>query len=249
MNRRLGLAVLVIAMLVAACGRQVTGLNQPSGIPAGKMLIRVSVAGVLDFTNYKYVIVFNTSGNGNEPYSNAYQSGFLNYSYALIFAGPTGLVSSQLLQYYLLPGTTSGLGTYNIIIPVQSLNFVQNDNGKGNEFQVTFNRLLLDQPSPTGGSATSAPGASPTPSPGSSATPVELPTTAAQESWNINFIVTDQNGVPVDSMGIAGAQDVSFNLSVNTTQAINTTYTKPIGSTVPSSTNAQLTGYTIINSP
>jgi len=249
MVRRLGFwAVLVIAMVVAACGRQVTGLNQPSGIPSGEMLIRVRVAGTLDFTNFKYVIVFNTSGNGNEPYPNAFQTGFLNYSYSLIFAGPSGLATTQLLQYYLLPGTSSGLGYTSISIPVQSLNFVANDNGLGNEFQVIFNRLLLNQPSPTG-SATTVPTAGPSPSPGSSATPSVQATTAAQETWNINFIVTDVNGVPVDSMGVNGVQDTTFNLPVDTTQPQNLSYTKPSGSTVPQSINAQLAGYTLINSP
>ena len=174
----------------------------------------------------------------------------------MIFAGPGGAAAAtQLLQYYLLPGTTSGLGTYNIIIPVQSLQFQQNFNGSSNQFQVEFNRLLLDQPSPTGSStvASPSPSSSPiagaSPSPAGSETPLTLATSAAQQTWNINFIVTDANGVPVDSMGAGGATDTSYSLAVNTTQSQTINYTKPLGAVVPSNPNAQLAGFTLINSP
>jgi hypothetical protein len=250
-------------MVVAACGRQVTGLNTPGGgsIPSGTMLIRVNVAGTLDFTNYKYLIVFNTSGSGGEPYPQAYVNGFQNYSYALLFAGPTGSIgysapTPQLLQYYLNPGTTSGLQTYNVIIPAQSLQFVANSNGNGNQFQVEFNRLLLNQPSVTataGPVASGSPAASPSPgtssAPAGSPTPVPLATTAAQQTWNINFIVTDATGVPVDSMGTGGATDTSYSLQVNTAQAVTINYTKPSGAVIPSNPNSQLTGFTLINAP
>jgi hypothetical protein len=263
MNRRLGFAVLVIAMVVAACGRQVTGLNTPNGgsIASGTMLIRVNVAGTLDFNNYKYLIVFNTSGTGGEPLPQAYANGFQNYSYSLLFAAPTGSQGvqaplAQLLQYYLNPGTTSGLQTYNVIIPVQSLQFTPNENGLGSQFQVQFERQLLDQPSVTGSAAPAgSPVASPSPSPGTtaapkaSATPAALPTNASQVNWYINFIVTDSSGVPVDSMGTGGATDTSYTLEVNTSQAQTINYTKPAGAVVPSSPNEQLTGFSLINQP
>jgi len=269
MNRRLGLAVLVIAMVVAACGRQVTGLNTPGGgsIASGTMLIRVNIAGTLDFNDYKYLIVFNTSGTGGEPFPQAYSNGFQNYSYSLLFASPTGTIGiqnpiAQLLQYYLNPGTTSGLQTYNVIIPTQSLTFTPNSNGQGNQFSVQFERQLLDQPSVSGSAAPgSSPGASASPVASGSAspagspaaagspTPVALATNAAQVNWYINFIVTDANGVPVDSMGTGGATDTSYSLEINTSQAQTINYTKPAGAVAPNSPNEQLTGFTLINSP
>jgi len=252
-------------MVVAACGRQVTGLNSPNGgsIPSGTMLIRVNVAGTLDFTNFKYLIVFNTSGSGAEPYPQAYVNGYQNYSYALLFAGPTGSVGvtnavPQLLQFYLNPAT-SGLQEYSPPIPVQSLQWSANANGTGNQLQVEFVRLLLNQPSVVATAAPAAsasPVASPSPSPGSSAppasgspTPFPLNTSAAQQSWYINFIVTDSSGVPVDSMGTGGATDTSYSLLVNTAQVQNINYTKPTGAVIPSNPNSQLTGFTLINQP
>jgi hypothetical protein len=227
------------------------------------MLIRVNVAGTLDFTDYKYLIVFNTSGTGGEPLPQAYANGFQNYSYALLFAGPSGVASVQaptvqLLQYYLNPGTTSGLQTYNVIIPVQSLQFTANSNGLGNQFQVQFERQLLDQPSVTGSAApvsSASPVASPSPSPSGSVgpvaspTPTPIPTSPAQVNWYINFIVTDASGVPVDSMGTGGATDTSYSLEINTSQAQTINYTKPAGAVAPANPNEQLTGFTLINSP
>lgn len=262
MIRRLGLAVLVIAMALAACGRQVTGLNAtgPGGtsIPSGQMLIRFKTLRPMDFTTYRYVIVFNTSGNGQEPYPNAFQTGFKNFSYAFVVGGPAGLASTpQLLQYYLQPGTSSGLSTFNVTIPTQTLSFVPNsgsDPATG-EFQITFNRLLLNQPNPAGTPpptaapvATPTPASGPTPAPTPTA-PLVQPTTPAQRSWNINFITTDAGGTPIDSLGLGANQDTSFNLQIDTTLFADKVYTKPAGYTQVSNPAAQVTGYEIINAP
>jgi hypothetical protein len=205
--------------------------------------------------NYQYVIVFNTSGNGGFPYPNAYLTGFTNYSYSLVFNAQSGTPSPLFYQFYLNPTSNNGLQRYQRTIPVQSLNFEPNDSGTGNELQVTFNRLLFNQTSPvaTAAPATSAPTASPSASPTATAiastTPGPLQTTPAQDVWTINFFVLDQFGNPVDSMGSGGANDTTFQLGVDTTQAQDLPYTKPAGSALPPSPNAQLAGYTIINTP
>jgi len=252
-------------MIVAACGRQVTGLNAPGGgsIASGTMLIRVNVAGTLDFTNYQYLIVFNTSGSGAEPYPQAFINGFQNFSYALDFSGPTGAAgianpTYTLLQYYENP-TTPGLQAYRPPgIPPQDVQFVPNVTGAGSEFQVAFNRLILNQPPvvKTGSPAASAsPATTALPSPAASgsptatSTPFPLQTTPAQQTWSINFIVTDANGSPVDSMGTGGASDTSYSLQVDTARAVTINYTKPAGAVAPANPNEQLTGFTLINAP
>jgi hypothetical protein len=200
------------------------------------MLIRVSVAGTLDFTNVEYLIVFNTSGSGQEPYPNALETGFVNYSYALVFGGPAGLVEPQLLQYFINTGGASGLGVVQRPLAPQLIQF--QPSFTSNEFQVVFDRSILNLPSPT------APvGASP------------APTTAPQQTWNINFITVNPSnsitapGTPIDSMGLGGPTDATFNLPVDTALGFNQTALKPVGGPVPSNPNAQLTGYTIINTP
>ncbi len=68
-------------------------------MPSGNMLIRYRVAGTLDFTNLRYLVVFNTNGNGHTPYANSLNTAFLNFSFILVFGGTqVGGASFALLQ-------------------------------------------------------------------------------------------------------------------------------------------------------
>src|ERR1700677_945029 len=73
MIRRLSfgfVVVLVTAFIVVACGRQVTpnppGLG-PGGAPPGYIAVFYSVESPFNFSNYQYIVVLNTSGNGVTP--------------------------------------------------------------------------------------------------------------------------------------------------------------------------------------
>jgi hypothetical protein len=226
------------------------------------MLIRFRVAGPLDFTNVQYLIVFNTTGNGIEPYPQANLTGYLNYSFALVVGGNQYTSQPLLYQYYLAPGTTSGIQLFRITIPPQLINYVPNSGGNpsgGGEFTITFSRSLMYGVNPGGTptpAATAKPtatptGATPTPTPVGVATlnPNAQPTTAAQEVWAINFITTDPNGVPIDSMGIGGPTDTTFSYTVNTTQAVDNIITKPTGTSTVQNLSAQLQGFEVINAP
>jgi len=111
--RRLVTAVVVAAMLtLSGCGRQVTGLNQPTlggGIvPVGQTLILFETAGQLDFQNVTYLIVFNTTGNNEQPYAQGYQnSDFKNWSYFFIVGGGSGVARAPLL-YQIYQDPVSG---------------------------------------------------------------------------------------------------------------------------------------------
>lgn len=242
MFRWCGLAVLTIAMVLAACGRQVTGLGvNANSIQAGKMLIRVRTVLPQDYTNVHYFIVFNTTGNTGMPYPQAALTGFANYSFAFVIGGPTGLVSQpQLFQYFEATGSSSGIQPFPIPVPLQLANVVPNSSGSSTsgEFTLTFDRNLLFGINP---------GGSPTPSPSSSGA-VAAPTTAAQHIWNINFITTDLNNIPIDSMGLGGNRDATFQLAVDTTQAVDIQQTKPQITSLTNQT-AQLTGFEVINAP
>jgi len=247
MFRWLGLAVLVVAIVLAACGRQVTGLNASGAgsIQPGHMLIRFRVAGQLDFTNVQYLMVFNTSGNGVEPYPQANLTGYLNYNFALVVGGTQYASQPLLFQYYLAPGTTSGIQLFRITIPPQLINYVPNSGGNptgGGEFTINFDRSLLYGVNP-GGTPT------PTPTSGATASPVVQPTTAAQHVWAINFITTDPSGVPIDSMGLGGATDTTFSYRVDTTQSVDNVITKAVNTGTVSNASAQLQGFEVINAP
>lgn len=233
------LSILAASVTLAACGRQLTGLDAPGNgsIQPGQMLIRYRVAGQLDFTNVEYLIVFNTSGNGQEPYPALNLSGYKNYSYAFVIGGNAATSLPLFDQFYLAPG--GGIGFAPVVLPVQDYVYIPNSGGNplgGGEFTLTFDRRLMNQPSPL------QPQAAPT------ATP------AAQSLWAINFITASPNGnsigTPIDSMGLGGAQDTTFTQGVvDTTKPVDLAYPKNILSTSVNNPAAQLQSFEIINAP
>ncbi len=263
MFRWLGIAIAVAATILAACGRQLTGLSAPGAglIQSGHMLIRFRVAGPLDFTNVQYFILFNTNGNGREPYPSGLLSGLTNYSFALVVGGSPSLSQPLLFQYYLAPGAAL-IGTFKTIIPPQYISYVPNSGGNpsgGGEFTVNFDRRLLYGQNLTGAptpvasasaAATTAPLASPTPAPTFTLNPNVQPTTAAQHMWAINFITTDTNNVPIDSMGPFGPTDTTFAVGIfDTTKSFDFPYVKPVGTSTVQNLGAQLQSFEVINAP
>jgi hypothetical protein len=93
MIRRLSfgfIVVVVTAVIVAACGRQVTpnppGLG-PGGAPTGYMAVFFTVGAAFNFTNYQYMVVFNTTGSGVTPSTDTLQTNWRGYSYAVVARG------------------------------------------------------------------------------------------------------------------------------------------------------------------
>jgi len=225
------------------------------------MFIRFQTVGPQDFTTYQYVIVFNTTGNGQEPYPQAILTGFQNYSFAFVIGGPTGAIAQPtLLQYYLAPGSSSGIQTIPVQFASQNVQVTPNTGpGSYGEFTLKFDRLLLYgrpglTPPPVVPSSSPAPTATPSgaPTPSASTTPAPIvgPTTMPQVNWTINLITTDSQGRPIDSLGLFGNNDTTFGpLSIDTTAAVDKSARKAAGGTTISASAAALYGYEIINSP
>jgi hypothetical protein len=228
------LAVFVVSMMLSACGRQVTGLNQPSNttVQPGFMSLRFRVNGALDFTNVRYVIIFNTSGTGAEPYANQYVTGFSNYSYAWVVGSAGGTAQTQLVQYYV--NLTSGsIASQPVVVPQNLVQLQVGTSGTPNEFTLQFSRSLFNLPNPT-----------------QTASPNPAPTNVAQMSWNINFFTTDPSGNPIDANGTQGINDISFVLSVLTTQVVNgPPYVKPAGSSTVQNPAAAINQDEVDNNP
>jgi hypothetical protein len=76
--RKFSFGLLVaMAIIVVACGRQVT--PNPSNLGAGGaapgfMSVRFDVAAPFNFSSYQYWIVFNTTNNGLTPDTRPFQS-------------------------------------------------------------------------------------------------------------------------------------------------------------------------------
>lgn len=200
MIRRLSfgfIVVLVTAFIVAACGRQVTpnppGLG-PGGAPPGYVAIHFDVAQQFNFSQYRYMIVFNTSGSGVTPSTDTLQTNWAGYSSALVALG-SGIGTSAQLVHFVPPKV--GRGPPGWFVPIttpQQLSYNLNSNGTGTEFSMlALKTILLTSPSPS-------------PSPSPSATPPNI--------WTFNAFTTQATSLGSwvfrDSMGAGGPVDPQF---------------------------------------
>ncbi len=212
MIRKVGLAVLVTALIVAACGRQVTFPKYAAngGLASGFMSVRFTVAAPFAFSTYDYIIVFNTTGNGLTPLPNGgAQANYAAFSDAIVVSGnANGAVQAVPVQFVTSQGTSLPPYVYPLNgVPGQDFMFNVNSNGQDTQFQVTFFRKVFSLYTAT---ASPAPTATPT----STASPTPPPTSI----WKINCFVTSpgaagsslSNYTPVDSLGIGGGTDTSF---------------------------------------
>jgi hypothetical protein len=262
MLRRASLALFTLALGFAiACGRQVTPSPTSNNNLAGTIQILFQVAGPLDFTNFNYWIVFNTSGQGGVPYAPSIPQGnYKNFSYAFLIgasSNATGTLLPILLQFYSIPGVT-GIRTqqFNVNPSLTSLN--PNFDGAGTQFQLVFTRSQLALPPPTSPTNTPVkPSSSPTPSPtptgsappSSPPSPVSSATVPAQSTWFCNLFVTDANNHVLDALGL-GPTDQSFTAcTVNVNSSAQIVYNQPPEQSRPPNPSSQLAQLQIINTP
>jgi len=240
MVRRLVFVLCATALTLAiACGRQVTpnppgGDTPGGGLTPGFMQVKFRTATAMDFTNVRYVIVFNTSGTGTEPYplycnaSNNWRDCYFQF----IVGGNGASASVRLIQFFRQPGpnNTVTVSTQNLPFTPQDVILTPNTNGQNTEFTLTFNRALLFGLTPSGG-------------------PTAPPTAAAQNTWLMNFFTVDSGGSILDTPGFNGANDVTFSFSVDVTQGFDRQFTTPPGATQASNQAAQITSGEVINNP
>lgn len=190
------------------------------------MIIKFRTASTMDFKNVLYTIVFNTSGNGQMPYANGYNTGYANYSFIMVVDGTNGTLQTYVKQVLVVSGqvTTRTLTNYapNQLVP----NY--NSNGQGTEFSLDFDRNILyglQTPGPT--------------------------TVPGQQTWYVNFITTDTKGIPLDTLGPNGVQDTSFQnpLYIALLPGIDVTQTVPVGAPVSGVPAANIAGGEFLNTP
>jgi hypothetical protein len=238
---------MVASLWLAGCGRQVTP-NPSMPDLDGRMVIQFSTQGTMNFSAYNYVIVFNTCGLNGEPYPNAFNTSFYNYSYAFVLGAQTNgqfTALPTLYQYLTVAGTTNlnpeavtiGPTTVNAIYPF----------GQSNTFQITF--LLTQLNDPAGAHPACPPGGGPSPTPAPSNPPGPGPTATPNynvSTWWINFFVVNSAGVVQDSLG--GPTDSSqFQFSLNVTQGGQFPLNRFAGAAGPSDPAAFITGGQVNN--
>lgn len=225
----------VTAFIVAACGRQVTpnppGLG-PGGAPPGYLAIHFDVASPFNFSNYRYMVVFNTSGSGVTPSTDTLQTNWAGYMFSAVALGNGVASSAEAVQFvqnknphippnWLTLGTTPQTFTYNL-----------DSNGSGTEFSILALKSIFVGIS------------SPSPSPSPSASP--------SENWKFNAFTTQAGNQGTwyfyDSLGPGGPIDPQFvSPTLNMLTCFDNTY-YAIDTQVPDPA-AQIVSIEISNNP
>jgi hypothetical protein len=253
MIRRISLAVFSLTFLLSACGRQVTGIAVPGASPtpsalSGEMEIKFRTFGAMDFNNVNYMIVFNTSGIGGEPYANAFATTFCNYSFAFAIGPTYGTANAALYQIFIPPGSTRPAFNQLTLAP-GTTSLVLNPNGQQTEFDLTFARSQFNIPSPVIGPANPCVAATAVPSPNSTATPnASATSTTTAQIWYMNLFTTNTAGAPLDALGF-GVSDTSFVQSIDTSASVDQTIIRQPGAQQPPAQSEFISGFEIINSP
>jgi hypothetical protein len=224
MIRKVGFSlVFVTAIIVAACGRQVTPNppgTGPGGLLPGFTSIKFDVAAPFNFSSYQYFVVFNTTGNGQTPLTNPQTNNWANYSFAIEVGGNGGSTFAGPIEFLRTPGFTGQPALIHLGATPQQFQYIANSNGTGTEFTIIFQRIIfsgLNSPTPSPAPSTSP---TPTPSVGPSGSPTPNP---VKINWLFNAFTTQSNANGqiqfVDSMGTFGPTDTTFvspNLAMNT---------------------------------
>ncbi len=201
-RRSLFVVVLGTALGFVACGRQVTpnpaGLGA-GGTPPGYLAIFFTTQGALNFSNYKYIVVLNTSGSRVTPSTDTIQTNWAGYYFALVALGNG--ISTYAEPVYFVRSTQNPHVPprwLTVLTPPQTFSYNINANGTNTEFSMLAQRVLFDyNPSP-----------SPSPSPSAS------PTASPSNLWTFNAFVAQVQPSGTwafyDSMGAGGPYDPQF---------------------------------------
>jgi hypothetical protein len=241
--RRLGMAVVAAMLIISGCGRQVTGLNAPNGdalVPEGQTLIRFDTKGQLDFANVAYLVVFNTTGNDQQPTAQGYNSDFKNWSYFFIVGGAAGVATNPSLYQIYQDPVSGGSKAFQLTYPTNAVNF-QTTIPSGIStfgFQITFNRCLLDQPTPSA-----------SPPPITSSNRICPPYLNSQSLWNVSLFTLDRSSNPIDSLSTTNPNSADYKFDVETAVQVNKNYFKPATNTSVSNPGAQITGIEVFSQP
>jgi len=221
------------------------------------MQIQFETAAPIDVQNFSYLIVLNTAGNNQQPYAQGLNTNFNNWSYFFILGGGSSSVvggtqytnAPGLFQIYQNPATGTP-GTFRVQLVPNEVTFVPTiPSGQYSGFEITFNRCLLDLPSPV---ATPAPSATPSPSPspgaGSDCPPGVHGVLGAL--WNISLFTVDTTGAVVDSLSSTGPTNTDYTFSV-APETLDTSKSdlKPANSTGVQNPASQIVGITVYNTP
>jgi hypothetical protein len=196
------------------------------------MVVKFDVAGAFNFSSYGYWVVFNTTGNGLTPLTNAQQTNWKAYSSATLAGGGAGATFAGAGQFLKNSNPVIPPTFIHLITTPQQFQYTPNNNGTNTELQITFQRSIFNPINPT---------ASPSPPPVSNIWLFNAFTTQASIQNQLLFL---------DSMGSGGAIDTTFvspRLDINT--CFDQVVFKQQDINPPSDPAAQIVSVEIANNP
>jgi hypothetical protein len=134
----------LFSIVLAACGgsHETPPISQASNVAPGYLRVTFRVAGKLDFTTYRYALVFNTSGNGQTPHAGA-RTNWNAYSAALDFGQSKGTAWVQAIRYIRGKDPHVPPILVRLAVTPSELQFVPTSDGNGTAFAVTFERSIF----------------------------------------------------------------------------------------------------------
>jgi hypothetical protein len=145
--------LIATAIMVAACGRQVT--PNPPGIGAGGALpgqiaVLFDVAAPFNFSSYQYWVIFNTSGDGATPSTLPFQNNWDGYLGGVEVTGVAGATSAVAYQFIHDPSHPAAPPfPQRLITTPQNFQYNVNTNGTGTEFSIILSRNIFQSPGPS----------------------------------------------------------------------------------------------------
>lgn len=107
------------------------------------------MASPFNFSNYRYLVVFNTTGNGLTPSTDTQQTNWAGYSFAFMALG-NGVTSSAQVVQFVPPRVGHGPpGWLSLHTTPQNFSYNLNSNGTGTEFSMLAQRAILLGVSPS----------------------------------------------------------------------------------------------------
>ncbi len=139
---RYALTIGAASALLAGCGgsQPPIGAAGSPGVASGYMRVRFEVAGPLNFGKYKYLIIFNTAGNGLTPQAPRYATNWNAYSFMLETEGKNNRPYATAVALIKNPAAHLPPEQVRISTKPAQFSFTENSNGSRAEFTILFQR-------------------------------------------------------------------------------------------------------------
>ena len=114
------------------------------------MAVFFNTAGAFNFSNYQYMVVFNTTGDGRTPSTDTIQTNWDGYSYAMVARGNGVSSFAEAIQFRRsnqnphIPPVWFQLGT-----TPQTFSYNLDANGTSSEFSILAQKRVFSSPAPS----------------------------------------------------------------------------------------------------